>query len=384
MIAVIADDLTGAAEIGGIALRYGLRVVMDTRVHDTVDTDVLVIATDARSKRVEEAKALIAAITKDLQALGPQLIFKKTDSLLRGHVGEELLAQMQASGKKKALLVPANPRLKRTIQAGIYHADGVPLHQSDLADAARKRIATSAVLDLVGARFQPFTTVVSKEESFPASGIIIGNTLTEADLDDWAGRVDEHIIPAGSGGFFNAVVKSRVGEKQEIRFDTIAVGKKMIWVCGSAFPLSKANVVQARTNGRCVAYMPETIFCEGVEQDGLIKAWVQEIVAGLQKNGDVIMAVGELNCDSAADVPAKIRQLMAIAIEQAMQQTEVNEIIIEGGATASSIIEQLHYERFFPVQELAQGVIRMKVQEAQGLHLTMKPGSYQWPSSIWK
>ena len=31
MIAVIADDFTGAAEIGGIGLRYGLDVIIQTK-----------------------------------------------------------------------------------------------------------------------------------------------------------------------------------------------------------------------------------------------------------------------------------------------------------------------------------------------------------------
>ncbi len=92
----------------------------------------------------------------------------------------------------------------------------------------------------------------------------------------------------------------------------------------------------------------------------------------------------DLQCKSIADLSNLIRQIMATTIEKVMQRVQVNELVIEGGATASSIIEKLQYERLFPAQELAQGVIRMKVQENQGLFLTMKPGSYQWPSSIWK
>lgn len=384
MIAVIADDLTGAAEIGGIALRYGLRVVMDTRVHGAVDQDVLVIATDARSKSTEGAKALIAGITKELLALHPDLIFKKTDSLLRGHVAEELLAQMQASGKSRVLLIPANPRLKRTIRDGVYHAGGVPLHESELADAARKKIAASGVLDLLGEQFKPLAAVASLEDTLPPAGIIIGNTLSEADLDEWVKRMDEVTIPAGSGGFFNAVLRNKMAVQQEVQQDAMVMGKKIIYVCGSAFPLSKASVAQARTNGRSVAYMPEPVFCEGADRHRLTAEWVKEMVDALKGEGKVIIAVGGLHCNSAADLPVKIRQLMATAIEQVMRQTDVDELVIEGGATASSIIEKLHYERFYPAQELAQGVLRMKVQEARGLYLTMKPGSYQWPASIWK
>jgi uncharacterized protein YgbK (DUF1537 family) len=58
--------------------------------------------------------------------------------------------------------------------------------------------------------------------------------------------------------------------------------------------------------------------------------------------------------------------------------------LIEGGATAYSIIEHLEYKKFYPEQELAQGVIRMKIDQKKEMYLTLKPGSYQWTESIWK
>lgn len=384
MIAVIADDLTGAAEIGGIALRHGLRVVMDTRVHKDTDTDVLVIATDSRSKPVEEARALVSEITHRLLALGPEAIFKKTDSLLRGHVAEELLAQMGVSGKRRALLIPANPVLNRTVRDGIYYAGDVPLNESDLADAARKKIEAADVLHLIGKKFSAVTKVISVNDAMPQKGLVIGNTVSESDLDAWASRLDGETIPAGSGGFFNAVLKNRVAKTHRRRQDDLVVGKKIIYVCGSAFPLSKASVAEARTKGQYVSYMPETIFCGDTNKEAVMNEWANDIAGALQEEGKVIIAVDVLSCNDRADLSNQIKQAMASVIQRVMQQTQVNELVIEGGATASSIIDKLHFERFYPSQELAQGVLRMKVQEAAGLHLTMKPGSYQWPASIWK
>lgn len=383
MIAVIADDLTGAAEIGGIALRHGLRVVMDTTVRSTVDMDVLVIATDARSKSKEGAKELITEITRRLLTLGPEIIFKKTDSLLRGHVGEELLVQMETSGKLKALLIPANPALDRTIRNGVYYAGHVPLNESSLASAARNKIATSGVLDLLGEPFKAFSHAVSLHDPLPQKGIIIGNTLSEEDLRLWAGKIDADTLPAGSGGFFNAILKSRFTPERQKATDGFIVGKKVIYVCGSAFPLSKASVIQARTSGRYVSYMPDDIFCRDDQKTAIMIRWIDEIVNGLQEEGKVIIAVDHVTCYEIEDLAYQIRGVMASVIEQVMRRIPVDELVIEGGATASSIIEKLNYERFYPEHELAQGVLRMKVQENKNLFLTMKPGSYEWPAAIW-
>lgn len=50
MIVVISDDITGAAELGGIALRYGLNTIITTDITNVLPhSDILIIATDTRS-----------------------------------------------------------------------------------------------------------------------------------------------------------------------------------------------------------------------------------------------------------------------------------------------------------------------------------------------
>ena len=46
MIAVIADDFTGAAEIGGLGLLYGYKTAIVTEVKALENIDLLIIATE--------------------------------------------------------------------------------------------------------------------------------------------------------------------------------------------------------------------------------------------------------------------------------------------------------------------------------------------------
>ncbi|WP_439132036.1 four-carbon acid sugar kinase family protein, partial [Polaribacter sp.] len=55
MITVIADDLTGAAEIAGICLRYGVAVSFGIDEIPEKQATINIIATDSRSKNQEEA-----------------------------------------------------------------------------------------------------------------------------------------------------------------------------------------------------------------------------------------------------------------------------------------------------------------------------------------
>src|SRR5699024_7352560 len=122
MIVVIADDLTGAAEIGGIGLRYQMMVEIEMELQLDSDADLLIIATDIRSQTVESAKSQIKRIAQRIKKLGkpPEFTFIKVDSVLRGHILAELQVLLEELGKGVALLVPANPHLGRTIKEGNY------------------------------------------------------------------------------------------------------------------------------------------------------------------------------------------------------------------------------------------------------------------------
>ena len=99
MIVVIADDLTGAAEIAGIAWRNGLLVRMIMRLTRTIPTcDVLVIATNTRQATKAKAIKETDDLMHKLSMLdSPLFFYKKTDSALRGHIVAELNAMMLAS-----------------------------------------------------------------------------------------------------------------------------------------------------------------------------------------------------------------------------------------------------------------------------------------------
>ena len=80
-IVVIADDITGAAEIAGVAWRMGCRVGFTTSPGRLAadDAEVAVLATDTRSMSRGEAVAMTERIVGSLRRDPATLIFKKTD-----------------------------------------------------------------------------------------------------------------------------------------------------------------------------------------------------------------------------------------------------------------------------------------------------------------
>ena len=73
MIAVIADDFTGAAELAGISLRYGLSVEVFLNNVTATDADVIVVCTDSRSLNNTNAKEVTAKVVKNVLQLNSQV-----------------------------------------------------------------------------------------------------------------------------------------------------------------------------------------------------------------------------------------------------------------------------------------------------------------------
>jgi uncharacterized protein YgbK (DUF1537 family) len=384
MIVVVADDFTGAAEIGGVALRNGYRVAIDTEVGDGYgNLDVVVLATDTRGMTPQEARNVTAGLVKKLMKLKPQLIYKKIDSVLRGNILVELSEHMRVAGRKKALVVPANPSLQRIIKDGAYYYHGLPLDKSDFAASLPSQLRSSNVVEMLGGSATESVSVVTKDDSLPTEGVFIANTENESDLAYWASKVEEEMVVVGASGFFNALLQQlNLTRHSSVGGLVRPLGKRVMYICGSAFPASREAVELARETGRAVAYMPSDLLSGNRNQ--LLVGWKDTIVRELDSSGCVIVAIDEIDNGNRFDLPAELGTLISQVVDLVLRQTTVDELVIEGGATAAAVLQLFQYSRLYPVEELATGVIRMKVASAgRDLYITMKPGSYVWPTTIW-
>ena len=192
---VIADDITGAAEIAGIAHAHGqqARLVCGCPINSdcVAGNTVAVIATDTRSMSEAEAVAETRRIASAISPL-PTPLFKKTDSALRGHVVAELTALMDVTGYQRAVYLPANPSKGRIIRKGIYYINEIPIHETAFNYDPEFPARTSSL-----------------RERFPdaeAKGIIMPDAESEDDIrhiirqyDDgktiFAGAADLHFLP---------------------------------------------------------------------------------------------------------------------------------------------------------------------------------------------
>src|ERR1051325_2475639 len=206
MIGVISDDLTGAAELGAVGLRYGLSAEIAVGGGTGGKAELVCMDTSSRSCSPEEAAKRTAAAAQSLKAGGAAWIYKKVDSVLRGHVVAEVEAAMKELGLNLALLVPANPLLGRVIRDGRYYVRGKPIHETEFAQDPEYPRESASVKELLGAPGSYRVQLLKWPAAIPESGIAVGEEGAALDLQRWAASHNARTLAAGGAEFFASLL----------------------------------------------------------------------------------------------------------------------------------------------------------------------------------
>lgn len=369
MIAVIADDFTGAAELAGIGLRYGLQVKLYTGISRYEACDVCIVSSDSRSMRKTDALEVTRNIVTALHELSPSFIYKKTDSVLRGYVLDEINVQMQITGKKRAVILPANPSLERKIISGKYYIGDQLITDTNFAKDPEFPVKSSLVTEMLGAG-KDEVSVLSRGIKADQLAVSIAEAASSNDVEYWAKQFDQSFLLAGAADFFEKLLANLF---PEVPANKVSLLSPHLYVCGTTATSSREVIGKVAQQSDLVVLLQEH---DIVQQDrSFSHAQLDRIKHHVDATDRLLLAIGNAGTLTALQV----REAMAGFVHQLLQEIQFREMFIEGGSTAAAIINRLQLSSFDVETELQRGVVRMKSGD---LHITVKPGSYTIPDSI--
>jgi uncharacterized protein YgbK (DUF1537 family) len=210
-VAIIADDLTGAADTGVQLARAGYRTAVAFRgapVPPAENLDAVVLDTDSRAmpagfaaKRVVEAGHTVR---------DARLVYKKLDSTLRGPVAAELAAALEATGRDRAVVAPAFPAAGRTTVDGVQLVRGVPVHETEARNDPRTPVREGHLPTLLATAFPSVASLGAGDLADPAtvrralesSVCVVADAARDEDLEALARAVPDpsEVLWAGSAG----------------------------------------------------------------------------------------------------------------------------------------------------------------------------------------
>ena len=379
----IADDFTGAAEIAGIGMRHGLPTRLVRSIPHRTHGGLTVLDTDSRDLAPDDAARKVAQFVRPLRPADYQLIYKKTDSVLRGPVLAEIQSLQSLLGRGAALLVPQNPSRGRTVVEGIYMIDGMPLDATPFAQDPEHPARSARVLDLIGTSplaHQP-VRYLAPRDALPHSGVVMGGAASAKEIAAWAGKIDERALPAGGADFFRALLE-RHGLSATRKFETSLPGKGALFVNGSASAQARDLMRRAEQERVAVCAMPGAIYSGDATSRDAMTEWEECVHASLKSQSRVVMTIGR-PLDRVHGASSRLLTALIEVAARVMTKQRVAHVFSDGGATASALARRLNWNDFDVTGELASGVVRMRVATTREQHLVVKPGSYVWPDTVW-
>jgi uncharacterized protein YgbK (DUF1537 family) len=215
-VAIVADDLTGAADCAAAFAEAGRRPIVLLEAGAGTDEvrsacDVIALSANSRDIDADGAGDAIAAAVRDLAIDAPRVWFKKIDSTLRGHLRAELRVVVDLLSPELTIVCPAFPRTGRVLREGRVFVHGEPLEQTLLWRDAGGREAHLPTMLAAGAGLAVVPVTVAELRSGRFAAILSA-----------AARGRVLVVDAETDDDLNALIAAGIG-----------CGRKVLWV-GSA------------------------------------------------------------------------------------------------------------------------------------------------------
>lgn len=274
-IGIIADDLTGACDTALQFFTQGaaVSVLPDSSVpFEGEPEDVQVYSVNCNSRHVlpERSQQLTSQWVFRLKdSLKVDKLYKKMDSTLRGHFGEECLAIIDAAGYDCAVVVPAYPDEGRRTVGGYQLLHGLPIEQTEVGRDPQAPVRQSHIPTLLQQQVKPelvghiqlYTVlrgaalVLSDLNKLIEQGkkLIVIDATCDTDLEQIALAIEKaeknaSILPCGSAGFSKVLSTHWLSDntdEEAVRYP-LKEDLPAFIICGSTTELSRQQIETLR------------------------------------------------------------------------------------------------------------------------------------------
>jgi uncharacterized protein YgbK (DUF1537 family) len=326
------------------------------------------------------------------------MIYKKVDSTLRGNIGTELDAAMEASKIKFTFFAPAYPTYKRTTLSGKHYVNNKPLDKTEYVDELGAKTAKiSAIIGVQSKRkvgLVRFDTVKrgvnsikTRIEALKKDGVEVAifDALTEKHLIDIVRAAGDTRMFVGSAGLASEMPLGL----------WIRNPKPVLSVCGSTRRLSRTQIrnLQDRLGFKEVQIGVLKLINGKVAKKVEVERCVSEAVEALKAGVDVSI-ISSPKESSAKDFVSYALQRglketeAKLFVEEAigeitstiLKEVDVLSLIMTGGATSLIICQKLGVDRVYIAEEIEPGMPLLTL--SNGMHAVTKAGGFGHEDSL--
>jgi uncharacterized protein YgbK (DUF1537 family) len=341
LIAVIADDLTGAADAGVQLVHAGYRtaVLFDESEVPVHDLDAVSFDTDSRTMPSGfAAKRVLEAARAGREA---RIVYKKLDSTLRGNVAAELAAALGGARRERAVVAPAFPAAGRTTVGGTQRVHGVPVDETEVANDPNTPVQVAHVPSLLADAFSPVASLGVEDLADPeyvrrileASECVVADADRDADLEALVRAVPDpaRVLWAGSAGLALALGRVYPGPRTEVVGVRRAPIRPVLVVVGSLSGVAREQVQ------RLVEEYGEVDLPVEPGGAGALERTVAKVRNALVRGTCAVVHSPEERGASSESVLGSLAEVAAHLSEERLFEG----LVLTGGATAVGVARRL-------------------------------------------
>ncbi|UXY08854.1 four-carbon acid sugar kinase family protein [Kosakonia sp. ML.JS2a] len=218
-IAILADDFTGANDAGVSLAQRGMTVDVALSANYVSTAQARIYNSDSRALTASDAAQRVTVLTQKIVAHGaPQWLVKKIDSTLRGNVGAEVAAMLQACKASAAIIAPAFPAAGRITRNGQCFVHERLLTDTEFASDPKTPVTSADIGMLLAAhsraeiRYLHAADVAAAlaNASVSAPLLLVVDAQSDAELDEivaQAESAESRPLLVGSAGLCDALAR---------------------------------------------------------------------------------------------------------------------------------------------------------------------------------
>jgi D-threonate/D-erythronate kinase len=380
--AVVADDLTGAADaaVGFLRVRLGAVVTwadpdFDARLLH--ETDVL--AVDARTRALESAAAanITSTIVTMLFEAGVTTLYKKIDSTLRGHIGVEVRAALAAwRPGSLAIVAPAFPAMGRVTIDGRVRVHGVVLDRAAIATLLVDVGLRTRQIELSAVRSGGLAKTLTESRASGIDAVVCDAEIDEdlVAIADAGSYLGTQALWVGSGGLTHSLATTILPRRAASRTVLVPASGGVLIVIGSATEIAAEQAAHLGASGITRVDAPADVL-EGA--DRAARTQLGDRIVKALGHGDVVVTLTSARrTDERQELAKQLAELMHPCVGIA------GGLIVTGGETATQLLRVWGVTALRLVEEIEAGVPLAIGIGARSIAVVTKAGAFGDPGTL--
>ena len=403
LIGAVADDMTGATDLGLMLSRSGMRTVQLIGLPDPStplpDADAVVIALKSRTIPPDQAVAQALAAGRRLLAAGAgQLMFKYCstfDSTDAGNIGPVIAALLDLTGARITIACPAYPANGRTVYQGhlflgqqllsdspMQNHPLTPMRDANLVRVlSRQTRLKVGLIDHATITQGAAATLAAMQMAAQAgTRILITDCTTDADLMTLGSACRGMALVTGGSGIAAGLAANFAPSlsRQPDATTMAAPPGRAVILAGSCSAATLAQIDAARTAGLPVCTLDVTTLGRG-GQVAAVADWAIDQTSDLPplicSSADP-RTLARIHSQLGRDASGTLVEQAHADIARRLQAAGFSRFIVAGGETSGAVVKALGVTMLNIGPEIDPGVPWTRSIGGPDLALALKSGNF--------